>query len=425
MFKALSSILLGTTLLGLVGCQAQVDAPAQTQKENKASAVADDTNLELVEATCSSCHRYNLIPRSSGYTGEGWSELIATMIDLSDDEDLQSDIVDYLAANYPPNTNRQSTLVAGDVEVSFEEWQVPTLGQRSRDPVEAPDGAIWWVGQYGNIMGRLDPVSGKMKEYTLPENAKPHSVTIDEQGDAWYTGNKNGSIGKLDANTGEITVFDMPDPAAKDPHTAVFDKNGILWFTLQQSNMIGRLDPDSGDIKLVTAPTQRSRPYGIKVDAEGALWVACNGSNCLIKVDPETMALKEYKLPIQETTVRRLDIASDGMIWYVNSSQGRLGRLNPKTGQAKEWPSPSGPKSHPYALAIIDDIVWYNESGVRPDPLVRFDPKTETFQSWPIPTGNIYAGIARHIRPTRDGDLLIHQSSTNRIIRVSINDSGL
>ena len=54
------------------------------------------------------------------------------------------------------------------------------------------------------------------------------------------------------------------------------------------------------------------------------------------------------------------------------------------------------------------------------DPLVRFDPATETFQSWPIPSGGVFAGIARHIRPTRDGDLLIHQSATNRIIRVTL-----
>ena len=51
------------------------------------------------------------------------------------------------------------------------------------------------------------------------------------------------------------------------------------------------------------------------------------------------------------------------MIWYVNSSQGRLGRLDPQTGEIKEWPSPSGPKSHPYAIAVVDGIVWYNEFG--------------------------------------------------------------
>ena len=387
--------------------------------------LADDPNKELVEGVCTSCHRVNMITRSSGYTSEGWEELIGTMIDLSHAPDVKADIIAYLAEHYPPNTNRQSTLVPGDVAVTFEEWVVPTLGQRSRDPVEAPDGAIWWVGQMGNIMGRIDPATGEMKEYVLPDNAKPHSVTMDDAGNAWYTGNKNATIGKLDPTSGEITEYKMPDPAAKDPHTAVFDEQGILWFTLQQSNMIGRLDPETGDIKLVTAPTPRSRPYGIKVDADGALWVACNGSNCLIKVDPQTMALTENKLPIPETTVRRLDIASDGMIWYVNSSQGRLGRFDPNTGEATEWPSPSGPKSHPYGLAIIDDIVWYNESGVRPDPLVRFDPATQTFQSWAIPTGNIFAGIVRHMRPTRDGDLLIHQSSTNRIIRVKIHDDGI
>lgn len=404
-----------TFFLALAGCQP--NAPEVKDVNLPSSSLASQ---ELVESTCTSCHRFSLIERSSGYTREGWTELISTMIDLSDEKDLQTEIINYLSVHYPPNENRAATLVSGQVDVKFEEWQVPTLGQRSRDPVEAPDGAIWWVGQHGNILGRLEPISGDMKEYTLPDNAKPHSVTMDSDGNAWYTGNKNASIGKLDVATGEITVFNMPDPNARDPHTAVFDEAGILWFTLQHSNMIGRLDPNTGDIKLVTAPTERSRPYGIKVDADGALWVACNGSNCLLKVDPMTMALKEYKVPIPETTVRRLDIDSQGLIWYVNSSQGRLGRLNPATGEAKEWPSPSGPKSHPYALTIVDDIIWYNESGVRPDPLVRFDPKTEGFQSWPIPTGNIYAGIVRHMRPTRDGDLLMHQSSTNRIIRVSI-----
>ena len=212
----------------------------------------------------------------------------------------------------------------------------------------------------------------------------------------------------------------MPDPAARDPHTAVFDADGTLWFTLQRSNMVGRLDPATGEVRLVTAPTERARPYGIKIDADGVPWVACNGSNCLLKVDPATMELTEVKLPIPETTVRRLDIADDGMIWYVNSSQGRLGRYNPQTGEIAEWPSPSGPDSHPYGLAYARGAIWYNESGMRPDALVRFDPATETFQSWAIPSGNVYGGIVRHMRTTRDGNLLIHQASTNRIILVTL-----
>ena len=82
-----------------------------------------------------------------------------------------------------------------------------------------------------------------------------------------------------------------------------------------------------------------------------------------------------------------------------------------------QWASPSGPTSHPYAIAVIDDVIWYNESGMRPDQLVRFDPKTETFQSFAIPSA---IGIVRNMFVTRDGNLLIHQSSMNRFGVVEI-----
>jgi virginiamycin B lyase len=140
----------------------------------------------------------------------------------------------------------------------------------------------------------------------------------------------------------------------------------------------------------------------------------------VVRIDPKTMALKVVELPDPKTTVRRLAFDANGVLWFVNSSQGRIGRHDPKTGAIKEWASPSGPRSQPYAIAVIDGIVWYNESGTRPDALVRFDPAAETFQSWAIPSGGVHAGIVRHMRATRDGNLLIHQSSTNRVILVTL-----
>jgi virginiamycin B lyase len=146
--------------------------------------------------------------------------------------------------------------------------------------------------------------------------------------------------------------------------------------------------------------------------------VAYNGSYKVASLDPVTMAVREYPLPDQKSTVRRVAITSDDMVWYVNAALGRLGRLNPKTGEIKEWPSPSGTDTQPYAITVVNDIIWYNESRRRPDALVRFDPKTEKFQSWAIPSG---VGTIRHMRPTADGNnLLIHQTSTNRIGLVTI-----
>ena len=391
--------------------------PLTVQAQAPAGGLPEAPGKELVAGVCIGCHQADQITRSSGYSREHWKELIGTMVDFSSAKDTQDQITQYLAEFFPAHTLRAPKLVPGPVEISFKEWQVPTLGQRTRDPIEAPDGAIWWAGQFGNLLGRLDPKTGEMKEYRLPDNAKPHNITLDAKGTPWYTGNMNGTVGKLDPATGKVTEYKMPDPKAKDPHTAIFDKNGIMWFTAQHANMIGRLDPATGDIKLVS--TANVKPYGVKIDAQGTPWVSCNGGACLIKVDPADMKLTEIKLPLEGTTVRRLDIAEDGMIWYVNSGKGMLGRYNPKTGEIKEWPSPSGPRSHPYGIIAVNGVIWYNESGMRPDALVRFDPKTETFQSWAIPSGNIHSGILRHGTATRDGNLLIHQSATNRIMMVT------
>jgi virginiamycin B lyase len=233
----------------------------------------------------------------------------------------------------------------------------------------------------------------------------------DDEGAIWYLGNSNGTVGKLNPLTGEIREYQT---GLADPHTGVFQPNGYFYFTAQHAGAVARLDPATGDVLSInTSP----RPYGIKVGPDGYLYVAFNGENAIGQVDPTTLEVNYFPIPHEDTRIRRLDIASDGIIWYVNSSRGRIGHLDPRTGEVREWDSPSGPKSHPYAIAVIDDVVWYNESGQRPDALVRFDPATETFQSWAIPSG---IGIVRHVWVTRDKNLLIHQSSSNRIGRVKV-----
>ena len=375
-----------------------------------AASLPDGAGKDAVTATCGACHGLNMITGSPGFTQAAWKDLIGTMVKLPDDRSAA--ITEYLGTHFPPKPGRAPVLVPGSVQVTFKEWTVPTLGQRSRDPLQTADGTIWWNGQFISLVGRLNPKTGEMTEYRLETEAKPHSIVDDAAGNIWYTGNGNGTIGKLVPATGQITVYKMPDPAARDPHTAIFAKDGTMYFTLQQSNMLGRLVPSTGEIKLVTLATPRALPYGIKQDSHGTIWVSYNGAGKLASMDPVTMAVTEYPLPDAASRSRRLAITSDDTIWFVNSALGRIGKLNPKTGEVKEWPSPSGPRSHPYAIEVIDDIIWYNESNQRPDALVRFDPKTEKFQSWAIPSG---VGIIRHMRKTPDGNLTIHQTSTNRI----------
>lgn len=378
-----------------------------------ASALPQGEGESLVREHCSSCHRPEILERAQGYnTISEWRELMATMVAL--DEPRADLIARYLAKHFQSKPELYPTLVPGPVNIEIDEWLVPTLGQRSRDPVEGLDGSIWWTGMWASLVGRLDPLTGDVREYPLPPSARPHSIVPDNEGFIWYLGNSNGTVGKLNPLTGDIREYDT---GLADPHTGVFHPNGYFYFTAQRAGAVARLDPASGEVLTVnTCP----RPYGIKVGPDGYLYVAFNGENAIGQVDPATLEVNYFAIPHEDSRIRRLDIASDGTIWYVNSSRGKIGHLDPKTGAVREWDSPSGPKSHPYAIAVIDDVVWYNESGQRPDALVRFDPETEAFQSWAIPSG---IGIIRHVWVTRDKDLLIHQSSSNRIGRVKVVDA--
>ena len=104
-------------------------------------------------------------------------------------------------------------------------------------------------------------------------------------------------------------------------------------------------------------------------------------------------------------------------MWYTDHARGYLGRVDSKSGAVREWPSPGGRQSRPYAVAAVGDVVWYSESGVRPNTLVRFDTKTETFQTWTIPSGG---GVVRHMMATPNGNLVLALSGVNRVALVEV-----
>src|SRR5437899_961741 len=163
------------------------------------------------------------------------------------------------------------------------------------------------------------------------------------------------------------------------PHDPEPGPGGTIWWTGMFANVLGRLDPKT---------------------------------NKIIEFDPETLAIKEYELPNSESRPRRIAISPDDIIWYADYSRGYLGRLDPKTGKVTDWPSPSGPRSQPYGITYLNGAIWYVESAIRPNVLVRFDMKTEKFQSWTIPGGG---GVVRNMTSTRDGNLVIAESGVNKV----------
>jgi virginiamycin B lyase len=286
---------------------------------------------------------------------------------------------------------------APDVPVPIDEWTVPYDNSRPRDPDVAPDGSVWFVGQRGDYLARLDPATGTFSRHALADEPGPHNLIVGADGIVWYAGNLAGYIGRFNPKSGAVEKIAMPDAAAVDPHTLVFDADQThIWFSVQGGNFVGRLTVATRKVELIKVPTANARPYGIVVAPDGAPWVALFGTNKLASIDPASLALTEHALPFDDARPRRLLVATNGAIFYGDYARGELGRLDPAIGRIKTWPLPGGSRSRPYGMAIDrHDRVWTVETGARPNRLVGFDPaREEFFAVVDIPSG---AGSVRHM----------------------------
>ena len=119
---------------------------AEAQRGGGQPPLPDGPGKDIVQARCVSCHGLNQVTSAAGYNQEGWKHVIDSMIALPPTE--MATATQYLAEHFPEKPGRRPTLVPGTAAVTFKEWLVPTLGQRSRDPLQLADGTIWWTGQY-------------------------------------------------------------------------------------------------------------------------------------------------------------------------------------------------------------------------------------------------------------------------------------
>jgi virginiamycin B lyase len=316
-----------------------------------------------------------------------------------------------LALLRPPAS---AATVVAELKVQIHEWAVPSKGAHPHDPAVGPDGALWFTEQMVSKLGRLDPTAGTFREFPLKgDNDGPHGLVADRAGNIWYTGNFAAHIGRLDPRTGQVTQYKMPDPKAEDPHSLVFDPQGILWFTVQVGNMVGRLDPNTGKIDLRTVPTNNSHPYGIQVNSKGVPFFCEFNSNKIASIDPKTLAIREYEINPASARPRRMAIDASDNVYFTDYEGGNLGRLDPASDAVKMWPSPGGSGSNPYGIAITPDgMVWYSESGVKPNTIIRFDPKAQTFARANIPSGG---GTVRNMAATSDGRIYIACSGVNKV----------
>ena len=244
-----------------------------------------------------------------------------------------------------------------------------------------------WIPYYGraNMVGRLDPTTGKVDEFRVPYpgTAAIHSAVPAPDGSVWFTEQGANRLGRIDPRTGEVGEFQAPlkpgiGTERGSKHTVRVDAEGIVWAT---GSPFSRFDPQTETFReFPDIPTS----YGIALAADGTVWFTeFTLQGKVGKVNPRTLEVTKYTLPTPNARPRRIQIDTDGTVWFAEYAAGQIGRLDPRTGNIREYPLP-GASPTPYALGIDKDHnLWYSSMDM--DIIGRLDPNTGEVVEFPFP----------------------------------------
>jgi streptogramin lyase/mono/diheme cytochrome c family protein len=365
----------------------------------------DGKGKEILSSHCFVCHGFETRMAATTRDADGWRDRVNYMREAMSfqlgrtftDED-ENDVVTYLSTVFGPDSvvprspadlpaykSLVRTYSDDAMKIVYVEYELPAPTRAAWSAAPDKNGDLWmpYYGR-GNKIARLDPQTGEVQEYPVPEQqtAGVHSAVPMADGNVWFTEFALNKIGKFDPATGKISTYadtdaDLPGGLRNDKHTIRMDHDGNLWTS---GSPLSKFDPKTGKFThFLEVPSS----YGITVAKDGNVWFCVLRKDGKIgRVDPKTDKVTQWSPPTQGTP-QRLQITDDGIVWFGERTGNKLGRFDPKTETFKEYDLP-GPSASPYALGIDRaGDVWY--SSTDQDAIGRLNPATGQVIEYPFP----------------------------------------
>ena len=153
--------------------------------------------------------------------------------------------------------------------------QFPLLIQPSDVAIDSA-GSAWFTAPFDNSVNRLNPATGTVESFPVPDGLSPRQITIATDGQIWFTSRfVPQGVGRLNPTTGVVTTFPTPDNPG--PEGIAASPDGSIWFTQTTKGNIARID-NSGVIT-ETKAVKGSEPFGITVAPNGDPWYTMMAAN--------------------------------------------------------------------------------------------------------------------------------------------------
>ena len=275
--------------------------------------------------------------------------------------------------------------------VVYTEYDLPRPETQPHDAIPDSDGMVWYSDFSSLYLGMLNPRTGEVKEWRIPE-VKPGvtpagslSLSFDKEGNVWVGSLFQGAIYRFDKKTETFNSWSAPREynnsqvrtsmvAPQNSHV-----DGKVWFSNNLANKrIHRLDLATGQIETFD-------PYGESRREHSVYCIASDPMNNLIfcdyvgsgigEINAKTGKISRYPTPSPGAWPRRGSLDSQGRFWFGESAVNRIGMFDTKTKEFLEWRMVN-PWTDPYdAMLDRNGDVW--TGGMVTDRVIRLTPSTE------------------------------------------------
>ena len=280
-------------------------------------------------------------------------------------------------------------------QVIYTEYDLPQRSRQPHDVIVDSQGNAWYASFGEQILGKVDPKSGKVTEYQIP-TLKPHAPTgilavrFDEDENLWLGMQFQGGIAKFDRKTEKFQTWSLP-PELNGDHVQINQVSpehhrvdGKVWLQDAGTYTVLRLDVKSGKFEVFEPyPIPRPNIYDVISDAQNNVYFTVFGREHIGKIDAKTGKISLYQTPSRNSAPRRGMLDSEGRFWFGENRSDRIGMFDTRTERFQEWAAPT-PGSWPYDVtADKNGEVW--AGGEYTDRVQRLDPKTGQIIEYLLP----------------------------------------
>ena len=280
-------------------------------------------------------------------------------------------------------------------DVIYTEYDLPSRTRQPHDVIVDSEGLAWFASFGEQILGSLDPQTGKVTEYPIP-TLKPEAPTgilgvrFDKDENVWLGMQFQGGIAKFDRRTRTFQTWSLP-PNLNGPHVQINQVSpnrsfvdGKVWLQDAGTYTVLRLDVASGAFQ-VFEPYKVPRPnvYDVIPDSRNNGYFLVLGAEDVGRIDARTGEIRIFKTPTPHSGPRRGMMDSQDRLWFGENNGDRIGMFDTRTQRFEEWAVPT-PGAWPYDVtADRNGEVW--SGGEYNDRILRLDPATGVFVEYLLP----------------------------------------